>query len=87
MKRVWKAGIDKNGKKTPPLFFSPDIAMANELCLTNDAQPQDFKFFQYATIWTPGQLAYEYEQQLWITVDAPIQVLSQICIWSLLSFF
>ena len=27
------------------LFFSPDIAMANELCSTKDATLDEFKFF------------------------------------------
>lgn len=73
--RAWKQIPTKNGEKSPPLFFSPDLAMANELCLTNDAKPEDFKFFEWATVWSPGQLAYEYEQQLWITVEAPVNAL------------
>jgi hypothetical protein len=32
--------LPKDGIK---LFFSPDIAMANEMCLTDDAKPFDFK--------------------------------------------
>jgi hypothetical protein len=28
------------------LFYSPEIAMANEYCLTNDAKPEDFRFFR-----------------------------------------
>ena len=29
---------------------SPNTAMANELCMTKDALPTDFKFFQWATV-------------------------------------
>ena len=57
------------------LFFSPDYAMANELCLTNDARPADFKFFQWSTVWLPGQLDVEYNRKLWLTVAAPSTVL------------
>ena len=57
------------------LFFSPDVAMANELCLTNDAQPRDFKFFQWATVWLPKQLDLEYGKKLWLTVRAPLEVI------------
>lgn len=34
-------GVPGNSKFK--LFFSPDVAMANELCLTADADPSDFK--------------------------------------------
>lgn len=66
--RAWK-GIPGNAEFK--LFFSPNIAMANELCLTKDAAPGDFKFFQWATVWLPNQLALEYQQKLWLTVQAP----------------
>jgi putative AlgH/UPF0301 family transcriptional regulator len=55
------------------LFFSPDVAMANELCLTNDAAASDFKFFQWATVWLPKQLDLEYERKAWLTLQAPMQ--------------
>ena len=32
------------------LYLSPNTAMANELCMTKDALPTDFKFFQWATV-------------------------------------
>ncbi len=38
--RPWKGLSDSREFK---LFFSPDIGMANELCMTNDAKPSDFK--------------------------------------------
>jgi hypothetical protein len=38
--RAWK-GLP--GSREFKLYFSPDVGMANELCLTNHAQPQDFK--------------------------------------------
>lgn len=63
------------GKTDFRLFFSPDVAMASELCLTNDAKPSDFKFFEWATVWPPKQLEYEYEKRLWITVEAPTDVI------------
>lgn len=40
MSRAWK-GVP--GKPDFRLFFSPDVAMANELCSTGDADPRDFK--------------------------------------------
>lgn len=73
--RAWKQAVGPGGTKMPPLFFSPDIAMANELCLTDDAKPEDFKFFQWGTIWQPGQLTLEHERQLWVTLDAPLDAL------------
>lgn len=57
------------------LFFSPDVAMANELCMTKDAQTSDFKFFQWSTIWLPKQLDIEYEQKVWLTLQAPMQAI------------
>lgn len=76
-----KVGFPENRSwKTIPgntefrLFFSPDIAMANELCSTKDALPTEFKFFQYATIWQPRQLELEYDKKLWITISGPVQV-------------
>ena len=57
------------------LFFSPDVAMANELCSTKDAQPGEFKFFQWSTVWLPKQLDIEYERKTWLTVKAPMQVI------------
>jgi putative AlgH/UPF0301 family transcriptional regulator len=57
------------------LFFSPDVAMANELCLTNDASPSDFKFFQWAHVWLPNQLELEYTRKAWLTVAAPQEVI------------
>lgn len=46
-----KVGFPENRPfRAPPgepdkrLFFSPDVAMANELCLTGDASPTDFKY-------------------------------------------
>jgi len=52
-------------------FFSPDLAMANELCLTNDAKPNDFKFVQWGTVWPPRSLEQQYQEKLWITVSGP----------------
>lgn len=57
------------------LFFSPDIAMANELCSTNDAKPNDFKFFTWSTVWSPKQLDLEYSKKLWITIQGPCQLI------------
>lgn len=57
------------------LFFSPDIAMANELCSTNDARPNEFKFFTWSTVWSPKQLELEYSKKLWITIQGPCQLL------------
>ena len=54
------------------LYFSPDVAMANELCMTGDADHLDFKFFQWATIWLPKQIEMEYEQRCWLTLKAPV---------------
>ena len=65
---------ETNKAPTFKLFFSPDVAMANELCLTNDAQPSDFKFFQWATVWLPNQLDLEYGRKVWLTVQAPQRV-------------
>ena len=67
--RKWKGIPGDNEFK---LFFSPDIAMANELCMTNDANVEDFKFFQWATVWSPKQLELEYKQKLWLTIQAPV---------------
>ena len=39
---------DPNTHTHPSL--SPNTAMANELCMTKDALPTDFKFFQWATV-------------------------------------
>lgn len=69
--RVWKGLPDNNDFK---LFFSPDTAMANELCLTNDAHPNEFKFFCWTTVWVPGALELEYKKRMWLTLDAPIDV-------------
>eukprot|EP01031_Cornospumella_fuschlensis_P031937 gene31937-38613_t len=57
------------------LFHSPDVAMANELCLTNDAQPTDFKFFQHTTVWQPNQLETEWKRRLWLTIDGPAKII------------
>ncbi len=57
------------------LYFSPDMAMANELCMTKDAEPQDFKFFQWATVWLPKQIELEYEQKCWLTLKAPVNAI------------
>mmetsp|Transcript_15046 Transcript_15046/g.22230 ORF Transcript_15046/g.22230 Transcript_15046/m.22230 type:complete len:309 (-) Transcript_15046:484-1410(-) len=77
-----KVGFPENRQfRSPPgetdkkLFFSPDVAMANELCLTGDADPKEFKFFQWATVWLPKQLNLEYDDKLWITISAPLEVL------------
>jgi putative AlgH/UPF0301 family transcriptional regulator len=68
--RAWKVAPGSDFK----LFFSPNLAMANELCLTKDATPSEFKFFQWATIWLPNQLELEYKQKLWLTVDGPVSM-------------
>ena len=57
------------------LYFSPDIAMANELCMTKDAEARDFKFFQWATVWLPKQIDLEYEQKCWLTLKAPVSAI------------
>lgn len=57
------------------LYFSPDIAMANELCMTKDATPEEFKFFEWASIWSPKQLEQEYDKKLWLTIKAPSDVI------------
>lgn len=69
--RIWK-GLPGNTEFR--LFFSPDVAMANELCSTKDALPNDFKFFQWASIWQPRQLELEYDKKLWITINGPVEV-------------
>jgi len=63
------------GEPSFRLFFSPDLAMANELCLTKDAKPNEFRFFQWATVWLPKQLDLEYEQKMWLTIKAPADVI------------
>ena len=70
--RAWKGIPGEEGLK---LFFSPDVAMANELCLTRDATPQEFKFFRWTTIWLPNQLELEYSRKFWITVKAPVSLI------------
>ena len=70
--RKWKS---LPGDSELKLFFSPDIAMANELCLTNDAQPSEFKFFQWATVWSPNQLEAEYKSKMWVTIFSTSQLL------------
>ena len=57
------------------LFFSPDVAMANELVSTGDAAVREFRFFQWATIWRPNQLTYEWDQGIWHHLEAPADVL------------
>eukprot|EP01036_Dinobryon_divergens_P023825 gene23825-32212_t len=79
-----KTGFPENRQfRSPPgepnkkLFFSPDVAMANELCLTGDAQPSDFKFLQWATVWLPKQLQIEYEEKVWVTLTGPLDAIFQ----------
>jgi hypothetical protein len=57
------------------LYFSPDLAMANELCSTGDAEPAEFKFFQWATVWLPKQIELEYDKRAWITLRAPVSAI------------
>ena len=57
------------------LYFSPDIAMANELCMTKDATPEEFKFFEWASVWSPKQLEQEYDKKMWLTIKAPSDVI------------
>ena len=57
------------------LYFSPDVAMANELCSTGDAEPGEFKFFQWSTVWLPKQLDLEYESKCWLTLKAPVDII------------
>lgn len=45
--RAWR-GVPGNSDFR--LFFSPDLAMANELCSTNDAEPNEFKWEIYINI-------------------------------------
>lgn len=56
------------------LYFSPAAAMANELCLTNDAKAEEFKFFQWACTWPPRQLEIETATR-WLVVEAPVGVI------------
>ena len=63
------------GKKHYQVFFSPNIAMANELISTGDASPADFRFFEWATNWLPHQMELEYKNRAWVAVDAPLEVL------------
>jgi putative AlgH/UPF0301 family transcriptional regulator len=49
--------------------------MCNEMCLTRDSKPTEFKFFQWSTIWLPKQLDLEYRQKLWLTIEAPVSLL------------
>ena len=56
------------------LFFSPEVAMANELLSTNDAKLDEFKFFEWATVWSPNQLDLEYNERMWLTVAGPSEV-------------
>lgn len=74
--RAWK-GLAHN--EDFRIFFSPDVAMANELCSTNDATPSDFKFFQWATVWKPRQLELEWERKLWLSVQGPVDILFDDC--------
>ena len=60
---------------SPKLFFSPNVAMANELVSTKDAKMNDFKFFQWATVILPNQLQIEYASKLWLCVKAPTDLL------------
>lgn len=74
------------GKTAFRFFFSPDLAMANELCLTNDAKPNDFKFFQWGTVWSPRSLEQQYQQKMWITVTGPPSIffdddLPEVPVW------
>ena len=49
--------------------------MANELCSTKDANTNDFKFFQYTTVWLPKQLDLEYDKKLWLTIEGPVSII------------
>lgn len=76
-----KAGFPENrpfkvlpGKQEFQLYFSPNVAMANELISTKDAVVQDFKFFEWATNWLPGQVESEYANFAWVAVSGPIEV-------------
>lgn len=74
-----KGGNDEKGKIENSnefrLYFSPDVAMANELCSTGDAKPGEFKFFQWSTVWLPKQLDLEYELKCWLTLKAPVRAI------------
>lgn len=70
--RTWQVPSDREDME---LFFSDDLAMANEFCSTGDAQPKDFKFFHWSTTWPPEQLANELEQGMWMLVSAPAEVI------------
>ncbi len=48
--------------------------MANEYCLTNDAKPDDFRFFRYQTIWTKEQYQREQHTNMWFHVEGPASV-------------
>jgi putative AlgH/UPF0301 family transcriptional regulator len=57
------------------IFYSPAVAYANELCMSGDAQPEEFKFFAWSTIWRPQQLENEVRDKKWIVVEGPADIL------------
>eukprot|EP01032_Pedospumella_encystans_P015889 gene15889-18150_t len=69
--RPWKT---MPGKPDFKLFYSPDVAMANELCSTNNAFPSEFRFFRWSCVWSPGQLEEEHRKGLWTTFNGPIEM-------------
>lgn len=38
-------------------------------------RPEDFKFFNWATVWLPEQLEMETRNRFWICVQAPVSLL------------
>ena len=36
---------------------------------------EDFKFFHWATVWSPKQLELEYKQKLWLTIQGPVSLI------------
>jgi putative AlgH/UPF0301 family transcriptional regulator len=49
--------------------------MANELCLTDDAMHSDFKFFNWACIWPDEKLQKEINDDFWLVIDGPPEVM------------
>lgn len=57
------------------IFYSPAVAYANELCMSGDAKPEEFKFFSWSTIWGLDQLENEVKERKWIVVEGPPDIL------------
>jgi hypothetical protein len=68
------------GKPDFKLFFSPDVAMANELCSSKDALPSEFKYVTVVSLLSPSMLHTRASQVAWLTcrVMSHGQVLSLV---------